>query len=104
MLPLDERTSIQGGDRPVLVVSNDVCNSVSTLVTVIPLTSQMKHLSQPTHVVLELKSKDKSMALAEQIMTIDKSQLYRCIDKIEGRETIGKIEDALREQLGMAQC
>ena len=25
-LPLDRRTSIQGGSRPVVIVSNDICN------------------------------------------------------------------------------
>ena len=100
-LPLDRRTSVQGGNRPVLIVSNDTCNVVSSTITVIPLTTQIKHPSQPTHVVIEMESGEISMVLAEQIMTIDKRKLNRRIDVCEEPEVVGKIEAAIKEQLSL---
>ena len=101
-LPMDRRTSVQGGSRPVLIISNDVCNEKSSVVTVIPMTTQFKHLGQPTHVIVTLKDGTQSMALAEQIMPLDKGYLDRKIEACTDGETIGKIETAVREQVGMA--
>lgn len=100
-LPMDKHTSVQGGNRPVLIVSNDICNSSSSVVTVIPLTTQIKHLSQPTHVIIELTNGETSMLLAEQIMTIDKQRLNRRIDFCDEPIVTEKIEAAVKEQLGL---
>lgn len=45
-------TSVQEGSRPVLVISNDMANKNSDVVTVIPLTSQMKRIELPTHCII----------------------------------------------------
>lgn len=100
-LPMDRRTSVQGGARPVLIISNDVCNERSSIVTVIPMTTQIKHPGQPTHVVLTLKDGTQSMLLAEQIMPLDKGYLDRKIEACTDGSTIGRIETAVREQVGM---
>jgi len=100
-LPLDKHSSVQGGNRPVLVVSNDTCNVLSSVVTVIPLTTQLKHLSQPTHVIVEIKNGEPSMLLAEQIMSIDKQRLNRKIDICEEPVVVEKIETAVKQQLGL---
>jgi mRNA interferase MazF len=100
-LPMDKRTSVQGGSRPVLIISNDVCNERSSIITVIPMTTQMKHLSQPTHVLLEMEDGNQSMVLAEQIMAIDKRLLDRKIDTCRDEKTITKIEKAVCEQVGI---
>ena len=44
--------SEQGGTRPVLVLSNDIGNYYSSLITIAPITSQLKKTQQPTHVGL----------------------------------------------------
>lgn len=95
-LPLDRRTSIQGGSRPVVIVSNDICNEKSNAVTVAPVTRQIKHLEMPTHVLI---MDGDSMVLAEQIMTIDKRFLDRRIGDCKGQER--QIEKALMEQIGI---
>ena len=41
--------SEQGGTRPVLVLSNDIGNFYSSLITIAPITSQLKKTQQPTH-------------------------------------------------------
>ena len=45
-------TSVQSGTRPVLVISNDVANRNSPVITVIPMSSKLKKLELPVHIVL----------------------------------------------------
>lgn len=70
--------SEQGGLRPVLVVQNDVGNRYSPTVIVCAITSQMTKAKLPTHVELcagEAALPRASVALMEQIRTIDKRRL-----------------------------
>ena len=77
-------TSVQSGTRPVLVISNDVANRNSPVVTVIPLSSKLKKLELPVHIVLTEKEcemlrdehLEDSILLVEQITTIDKMVLF----------------------------
>ena len=69
-LPIQTENSIQGGERPCVIVSNNIGNRYSPNVTIIPLTSRSKK-DLPTHVVI--KSYNNSIALGEQIMTIPKA-------------------------------
>ncbi len=50
--------SEQGGTRPVLVLSNDIGSYSSSLITIAPITSQLKKTQQPTHVTLDMFGKD----------------------------------------------
>lgn len=77
---------IQNGIRPVVILSNNVGNKYSPTLIVAPLTSQIKKTNIPTHIVI---TKDKynllkmnSMILLEQIITINKTQLYTRIGTI----------------------
>ena len=47
--------SEQGGIRPVAVIQNESGCRRSTTMTVVPLTSNLKKLDQPTHYVLRLR-------------------------------------------------
>ena len=69
-LPIQEENSIQGGERPCVIVSNNIGNRYSPNVTIIPLTSRSKK-DLPTHVVI--KSYNNSIALGEQITTVPKA-------------------------------
>ena len=69
-LPVQKENSIQGGERPCVIVSNNMGNRYSPNVTIIPLTSRSKK-DLPTHVVI--KSYNNSIALGEQIITIPKT-------------------------------
>ena len=89
------------GSRPVLVISNDIVNARSANVTVAPITSQLKHLEMPTHVVIRNLRESSSMVLAEQIMTVDKKKLLRRIG--DCKEMEAEIEKALMEQIGIGR-
>ena len=69
-LPIQTENSIQGGERPCVIVSNNMGNRYSPNVTIIPLTSRSKK-DLPTHAII--KSYNNSIALGEQIMTIPKA-------------------------------
>ena len=94
--------SEQGGTRPVLVLSNDIGNFYSTLITIAPITSQLKKVEQPTHVLLEnVKGlNSESMVCLEQIHAIDKLRILKYLGKIS-KEQMSAVEDAALESLGM---
>ena len=52
-LPLHIGSYIIGGERPVIVVSNDIANETAGMVTVIPMTSQAKRMEMPTHILVD---------------------------------------------------
>ena len=99
-LPLRNDSCVQGGNRPVIVISNDICNEMNTVITVVPMTRQMKRLSLPTHVVVVSPDGGESVVLAEQVMTIDKKRLDNRLGSVSA-EDMRKIEAALLEQIGM---
>ena len=59
--------------RPGVIVSNDTGNRYSSVVEVVLLTARRKPLL-PTHVVIN-SARRQSIALCEQIKTVDKSRL-----------------------------
>lgn len=102
-------TSVQSGNRPVLVITNDVSNRYSQTLTVIPLTSKMKKLELPTHVVLtkdhcemlRAEQMEDSVLLIEQITTIDRSALYSRLCRVISAEKKQEIERAVARQFDM---
>jgi len=96
----------QSGLRPAVIVSNNKANCNSPLVTVIPLTTKVwkkKHL--PTHVLIHDKLytglNQESMALAEQVETLDKSLLDNRIGEISDPLVMEQITIALQIQIGV---
>ena len=97
-------TSVQEGCRPVFIMSNDMANGHSATVTVVPMTSKKKKAYLPTHVLMGVEdcpSLEPSMALAEQITTIDKSALSKRIGRVSSDKT-KEIEKAVLVQLFLA--
>lgn len=93
--------SIQGGIRPVVIISNNLNNSFSTTVTVACVTSQCKRPDIPTHVMISSPFLQKdSEVLLEQIMTVNKNQLTTRIGKVSSEDQ-EKIDDAAMIQLGI---
>ena len=64
--------SEQRGERPALIVSNDMANEHAPIVTVVWLTTQDKK-PLPTH--CEVRATEKSTALCENITTVSKERI-----------------------------
>lgn len=95
----------QSGIRPAVVVSNNKANTNSPVITVVPLSARVwKKKYLPTHVLIPLKKSsglDKpSMALAEQVETLDKLYLGEKIGEITDNLIMDAITVALQIQIG----
>ena len=78
--------SEQGGIRPVLVIQNDAVNKVSPTIIVAAVTSRKKKMRMPTRVPIILEEgrlPKNSMAMLEQIRTIDKERLKNYVGRID---------------------
>ncbi len=88
--------SEQGGIRPVLIIQNNVGNKYSPTVIVTAITSKLDKAKLPTHIELSAEKyhlpKD-SVALLEQIRTLDKRRL---------REKITVLEDGKMKEINRA--
>lgn len=95
----------QYGVRPAVVVSNNRANRHSPVITVIPLTSRIyKKRFLPTHVFIPRSCgsglNQNSLALAEQVETIDKKCLLEKRGAIQDAEVMAQITYALQIQIG----
>ena len=100
------RGSEQGGIRPVLILQNNVGNKMSPTVIVAAVTSKSKKTNLPTHVQIKLedgKLPRESIAMLEQIRTIDKNRLLDYIGQVD-TPTSFAIERASLASLGIDLC
>ena len=96
--------SEQGGVRPVLVIQNDTGNRHSPTVIVAAITTRVKKPGMPTHVALkagECGLKQDSMALLEQVRTLEKTRLTRYLGTVPP-QTMRMVDTALGLSLGTA--
>lgn len=84
--------SEQMAGRPAIIVSNDVGNEFSNCVEVVYLTTRDKP-DLPTHVAINSCTKP-SIALCEQICTVDKARIGKYVNEISMAET-KKLDAAL---------
>jgi len=95
--------SEQGGIRPVIIIQNDVGNKYSPTVIVAAITSQINKAKLPTHVeisAVEYGLNKDSVALLEQIRTIDKKRIKEKIGHMTETD-MKKVESALLVSLGL---
>ena len=89
--------------RPVIIVSNDAANRAASLVTVVPLTSNLSNV-YPFEVKLSASdtglSKD-SKAMAQQVRTIDKTRLGTVRKGFVRIARMRLVDDALRLHLAL---
>ena len=86
----------------MLVIQNNLGNKHSPTVIVLAITSRFhKKRNLPTHVPIESGdlSKD-SIALAEQVRTIDKSRPIHYVGRAS-RETMDFVDNALKVSMGV---
>ena len=105
MAELDEDVegSLQSGIRPVIVVSNNMANKYSPVISIIPMSSKIKKRNLPTHVFMQNCGLPRpSIVLAEQITALNQSRLQKKIGSIEKTEYESKIKKALAIQLNLS--
>lgn len=95
--------SEQGGQRPVLIVQNDVGNKYSPTVIVAAITAKITKAKLPTHVEIHKEDvgliKD-SVVLLEQVRTIDKRRLIQKLGSLSP-ELMEQVDVALMVSLGL---
>ena len=91
--------SEESGCRPVLIVQNDVGNKHSPTIIVIPL-STAKKKKLPVHIKINDVMPKTSIALAEQIRTIDKSRLREYMGTLDNSK-MNEIDKVLRISIGV---
>ena len=79
----EHRGHIQGGIRPVINIQNNSGSFFGPTLIVVPLTTELKKLKQPTHYVLNKQHglNEPSMSVAEQIVTINKGQIIKYLGR-----------------------
>ena len=94
--------SEQGDTRPVIIVQNDIGNGFSPTLIVTPLTSNLRKNPLPTHVMIPSSCglERDSLALMEQIRTIDRSRISDYIGHVNG-EIQSAIDKALAICIGL---
>lgn len=101
-LPGKGDSHVQRGLRPVVVVSNDTANRYSPVISIVPLTSKLNKTAMPTHVYLRASGLDRaSLALCEQLTTVDKRCLIRRLGTVEPGFQRLAIRHGLAVQLGL---
>jgi len=102
-LPYHEDSHILRGPHPVVVVSNDVANAHSPLITVVPLTSQLRRFDLPTHILLCGQGlRRDSMAMCEQMMPLDSSRCIFQIGHIDRFDDQAALIHGIEAHLGLA--
>ena len=89
--------------RPVVIVSNDVANRASSLVTVVPLSSNVSRVFPFEVAVSTAQSglpKD-SKAMAQQVRTIDKARLANTKNGVLPATQLAALDVALRLHLAL---
>lgn len=74
---------VQGGNRPYVVVSNDVGNFHSTVCMLVPLTTSVRKHPLPTHTWV---SYGNSLCLCEQIFTISQDSISTVKCTLDGHD------------------
>lgn len=97
--------SMQGGMRPVVVVSDNMANKHSTVITVVPLSTKIfKKKNIPTHVFVSAYRAEgleqHSIALCEQVTALDYGRIIENMGKVD-EETLARITEAVQVQVGV---
>lgn len=76
--------SEQNGNRPVVIVQNNLANKYSPTVIIAPITTVLKKVDLPTHIPINRNEflKSDSIILIEQIRVIDKVRLKSFLGKL----------------------
>ena len=90
--------SEQKGYRPYLIVSNNLNNNYSSLLTVVPITTQHKK-DLPTHKTVMINDVQ-CTALCEQITCVEKSDMIKYIRSLT-KDEFKDVEEGIKIQLAL---
>lgn len=97
------RGSEQAGIRPVLIFQNDLLDKFMPTVLTIPLTTNTKHASLPSCLLIPAGEgclSNDSVVLCHQLRVLDKRRLQHKIGEVS-QETITSIESRILFTLGI---
>ena len=90
--------------RPAVVIQNDTTNEYFGTTIVAPITSSVRLPLSPTHVLIMEGGPSgltsTSMALFDQIRTVDKTRLVKLLGRIDS-ETLSQVDHAIKASLGL---
>jgi len=90
--------------RPALVIQNDTSNEYLSTSIVAPITSALRLPLSPAHVLIAAGPPSgldvASMALCDQIRTVDKRRLRKLLGRVDG-PTIAQADEAIKVSLGL---
>lgn len=96
--------SEQGGIRPVLVIQNDQGNIYSSTTIIMPFTSKIKSINQPTHALIKSSVdtglRTDSMLLGEQIRVISSQRIIKKIGAVTDKDEIEEIKKVYQANFG----
>jgi mRNA interferase MazF len=94
--------SVQCFDRPAVIIQNNTGNTHAPTLIVAYLTSQIKRIDMPTHVVISGYQGlyTESMIMAEQLATVSKKDVMAVMDHLR-YEDAAKLDAALMASLAL---
>lgn len=95
--------SEQSGNRPVVIIQNDIGNQYSPTVIIAPITAKTFYRKYPTNVHVKAKEAGlgyDSTILLNQIKTIDKKRLGRKIGHLK-LAIMREVDEAIKISLGL---
>lgn len=96
----------QSGVRPGVIISNNKGNRYSPNVIVLPLTTSLKRLKQPTHVVVDAATSGlnrDSMVLCENPVCVSKDRCTRYITTLQPHQ-LAEVSTAYLLATGALSC
>jgi mRNA interferase MazF len=92
------------GIHPAVIIQNNTGNEYSDNVIVAYLSSKLKKMNQPTHVILQWYEglNKTSMLQAEQIATISKTDIISKLDRLRD-EDISRVDRAVANSLALGE-
>ena len=89
--------------RPALIISNNIHNQYSPMVTVAPLSSNVEKIySFEVHILKEMAGlNNNSKIMITQLRSIDKRRLLNRIGTIENKEILNQVNRIIKEHFGL---
>ena len=95
--------SIQNGLRPVLVIQCNEGNNASPTTVIAAITTAAKKQYLPTHILLgpNFGLDEPSMAMLEQLKTVNQKDLTKYIGIVDNSLILKKIDTGLKKSMGL---